>query len=338
MSHALLQSVEMGDGGNKPGEGRQKKDVPKAKKLKPKLKPKAKQAKQTATPATQRIKQEETGGEDVWEDQHQGLDVMETDHPPAGRQTGGGSQSESGEDVPVNEATSSDDERVQRVLSRVTRMDLKDGQNGQWGRRHSRPINVQFDGPVLRNVTDIDTLENQKKRNHCARLFNGEVDYGEDSDGIPECMLFHFPSLLPLDREKVLKFKKKDQRRRKREALERDGRAIPLDLHSNESSDSDAEDNQEAKRRNVECCTPADLKGLSCGKLRLHRSGKVTMKVGDVVFDVSEGTDVIDRQDLYWMVGESSKDDYGRLCDLSMYPMATVKHRVVVTPRIDELL
>jgi hypothetical protein len=46
------------------------------------------------------------------------------------------------------------------------------------------------------------------------------------------------------------------------------------------------------------------------------------------------GTKVVDRQDVY--VGHV--DAKGRECDITIYPMMTVRHRVVVAPVIDDLL
>jgi hypothetical protein len=227
-------------------------------------------------------------------------------------------------------SSSSEDARVQDVRDRVTRLGVNDNvrrrKSGGDLEKVPRPYGVVYDGPIPRTVADIDTAENQHRRNYCARLFNGEVKFGRDADGLLECMLIDLPDLFPLDREKVLAFKASEQKRI------REGKP-PIEYESDEDGETDEE-----KRQRVECCTPADLDGMEVGRLRTYEDGYVEYVCGGIAFEVTEGTDVIDRQDIYVALEEKSIDSAGQECDMTIYPMMTVKHRVTFAPRIDDLL
>lgn len=73
--------------------------------------------------------------------------------------------------------------------------------------------------------------------------------------------------------------------------------------------------------------------------IAVYEDGFVEYVLGGVRFEVTEGTDVLDRQDVYWAnMNEGSTDHAGNQCDISVYPMFAVKHRVVFSPMMDELI
>lgn len=222
------------------------------------------------------------------------------------------------------------------------------------------PYPVSFNGPIPRSIEDVDTPERLHQRRYCGRLFDGTVKFGKDEDGLQECMLIDLPDLLPLDREKVLKWKASEQQRI------REGKP-PVDYESDYEGMTDEE-----KRQVVECCTPADLDGMQVGTIRgvllvsillrwsfartgrsrgmfltfivrhrmtVYEDGFVEYVCGGVRFEVTEGTDVIDRQDVYLAnMNKKCVDSKGNECDIAVYPMMTVKHRLVCSPIVDDLI
>lgn len=71
----------------------------------------------------------------------------------------------------------------------------------------------------------------------------------------------------------------------------------------------------------------------------VYEDNFVEYRLGGVRFNVTEGTDVLDRQDVYWAnMNEQSTDQAGNECNICVYPMFTVKHRVIISPMIDELI
>lgn len=64
------------------------------------------------------------------------------------------------------------------------------------------------------------------------------------------------------------------------------------------------------------------------GKLRLHKSGKLTMVIGDIVMDVCQGVPAKFLQDIVVCSPEEEK----------AYLIGQIKRKMVVTPKLDELL
>ena len=217
------------------------------------------------------------------------------------------------------DTTSSDDEiDNEGTARRIRELDIGDFA--------PKPYPVSFSGRIPKSIEDADTPENLHRRRHCAYLFNGEHKWGKDRDGIQECMLLELPALLPIDRDKLLAWKAKEKER-----------VFRGDPPVEYESDDDRTD--EEKKRAVDCCTPADLEGCQVGEIRCYEDGYVEYICGGVRFEVTEGTKVIDRQDV--LVLDENKpgiDGQGRECSGTIYPMFTVTHRVTIAPKIDELL
>jgi len=191
------------------------------------------------------------------------------------------------------------------------------------------PFPVMYGGPVPRSIQDVDRPERLQERRYCGRLFDGTVEYGVDRDGLRECLLIEFPDLLPLDRDRLRKWKAANKN-----AIERGDEPLLLD-----DFDFDDDMTDEERTRVVECCTPADLEGLQAGEIIVYEDDFVEYRLGGVRFNVTEGTDVLDRQDVYWAnMNEQSTDQAGNECNICVYPMFTVKHRVIISPMIDELI
>ncbi|CAN6640059.1 hypothetical protein TRVA0_018S00254 [Trichomonascus vanleenenianus] len=70
-----------------------------------------------------------------------------------------------------------------------------------------------------------------------------------------------------------------------------------------------------------------DPEGLA-GKLRVHKSGRVTMKIGDIVMDVSQGADCNFLQDVVIMDKEEKK----------AYQIGQIAKRLVVSPDVNSIL
>lgn len=64
------------------------------------------------------------------------------------------------------------------------------------------------------------------------------------------------------------------------------------------------------------------------GRLRLHKSGKLTMVIGDIVMDVTQGVPAKFLQDIVVCSAEEKQ----------AYLIGQVKRKMVVTPKLDELL
>ncbi|KAL5569877.1 hypothetical protein UlMin_026452 [Ulmus minor] len=73
---------------------------------------------------------------------------------------------------------------------------------------------------------------------------------------------------------------------------------------------------------------PEDLSGGYMGKIQVYESGKVKLKLGDVLFDVSPGTDCICAEDVL-AINTTKK----KCCDLG-----ELGKRAVVTPDVESLL
>lgn len=119
------------------------------------------------------------------------------------------------------------------------------------------PFPVMYGGPVPRSIQDVDRPERLQERRYCGRLFDGTVEYGVDRDGLRECLLIEFPDLLPLDRDRLRKWKAANKN-----AIERGDEPLLLD-----DFDFDDDMTDEERTRVVECCTPADLEGLQAGEI-----------------------------------------------------------------------
>jgi DNA-directed RNA polymerase III subunit RPC4 len=71
-----------------------------------------------------------------------------------------------------------------------------------------------------------------------------------------------------------------------------------------------------------------DLPSGYIGKMLVYRSGKVQMKIGDILFDVSIGTPSSCLQQVACISPEDRK----------AYILGTIKERTIVTPNIEHLL
>ena len=242
------------------------------------------------------------------EDSDDGIERMETDPAPGLRYASGSGSEEEEEDV------------RQRLAAASLQQD-----------RTPKPYPVTFSGAIPKSIEDIDTKENIHQRRHCARLFNGEVEFKKDQDGLQECMLFQFPERLPLDKRMVFAWKEAEQKRIREGKPEVDFNEWVQQYDEGLTDDE--------RQKTVECCSPADLEGMQVGEIRIYEDGYVEWVCGGVRFEVTEGTKVVDRQDVYVADMECPNvDAKGRECDITIYPMMTVRHRVVVAPVIDDLL
>ncbi|KAG5363779.1 DNA-directed RNA polymerase III subunit RPC4 [Yarrowia sp. B02] len=94
-----------------------------------------------------------------------------------------------------------------------------------------------------------------------------------------------------------------------------------------EEKDKDKEEDVEI----VEETETEETNGLpegQVGNLRLHKSGKLTMVIGDVVMDVTQGVPAKFLQDIVVCSAEEKQ----------AYLIGQVKRKMVVTPKLDELL
>lgn len=84
------------------------------------------------------------------------------------------------------------------------------------------------------------------------------------------------------------------------------------------------EETAEAEETTNTCSLPEG----QVGNLRLHKSGKLTMVIGDVVMDVTQGVPAKFLQDIVVCSAEEKQ----------AYLIGQVKRKMVVTPKLDELL
>ncbi|ONK77093.1 uncharacterized protein A4U43_C02F3030 [Asparagus officinalis] len=129
-----------------------------------------------------------------------------------------------------------------------------------------------------------------------------ELGLTEPSTG-PQMFLFQFPAVLPFARPPTA-------------ATNSEGSNTKPNNASNKSDNS------------KEGCTVKDLQSGHIGKMMVYSNGKVKMKIGDTLFDVSSGENFVFAQDAAVINVE------GKHCCF----MGEVPKRVVVTPDIDHLL
>lgn len=78
------------------------------------------------------------------------------------------------------------------------------------------------------------------------------------------------------------------------------------------------------------CCSVGDLHNQVVGKLLITRSGKVKMKIGEIMFDVSKGVECRERQELVFI---DKRQETGKLLNVG-----AVSTRVTVSPDTFDLL
>jgi hypothetical protein len=78
------------------------------------------------------------------------------------------------------------------------------------------------------------------------------------------------------------------------------------------------------------CCSVGDLHNQVVGKLLITRSGKVKMKIGEIMFDVSKGVECRERQELVFI---DKRQETGKLLNVG-----AVSTRVTVSPDTVDLL
>ncbi len=76
------------------------------------------------------------------------------------------------------------------------------------------------------------------------------------------------------------------------------------------------------------CSNISDLQNRFLGKLLITKSGKVKMKIGDIVFDVTKGVECLERQELALVDKMQSK----------LVTLGAIHDRITVSPDISTLL
>lgn len=123
----------------------------------------------------------------------------------------------------------------------------------------------------------------------------------------PQLFLVQFPSSLPLPREVES--------------------VAEADMDTSEGTESN-ENEKKSTHESIHGCKMKDLPGGLMGKVLVYKSGKVKMRLGDALFDVSAGLDCAFAQEA---VAINTKKKH--CCSLG-----EVSKRVVVTPDVDYLV
>lgn len=100
------------------------------------------------------------------------------------------------------------------------------------------------------------------------------------------------------------------------------------DGENDDEDDDDVEIVTEETAEPEETTNTCSLPEGQVGNLRLHKSGKLTMVIGDVVMDVTQGVPAKFLQDIVVCSAEEKQ----------AYLIGQVKRKMVVTPKLDELL
>ncbi|VAI02373.1 unnamed protein product [Triticum turgidum subsp. durum] len=140
--------------------------------------------------------------------------------------------------------------------------------------------------------------------------FRGNVDGTdtEDKMNTPQLLFFQFPASLPLLQ------------------------VVSVAVADMDTSDSEGveteEPNKKRRLESIDGCKLKDLPGGFMGKLLVYKSGKVKMRLGDALFDVSAGLDCTFAQEAV-AINTNKK----HCCSLG-----EVNKRAIVTPDIDYLV
>lgn len=145
----------------------------------------------------------------------------------------------------------------------------------------------------------------------------------------PQMFLFQFPSVLPfakppaaaVDGNEIV-IRSETANAGNKGSDNKPGTAAAAESQRNSSASSET-DNKSNKG-----CTLRDLPSGFIGKMLIYKSGKVKMKIGDTLFDVSPGQNCAFAQDAAVI---NVKDKH--CCILGDLPK-----RIVVTPNVDSLL
>ncbi|WVZ75247.1 hypothetical protein U9M48_023321 [Paspalum notatum var. saurae] len=166
------------------------------------------------------------------------------------------------------------------------------------------------------NSRDPESLDEEEFRHSSSRTQDGELTASEqlglmERVDTPQLLFFQFPTSLPLPRQ-----------------------ADPF-AETETETDTDEDVNEKSmggnrKRRivSIRGCGLKELPGGHMGKIRVYKSGKVKMTLGDVPFDVSAGSNCMFAQEAVAM------DTREKLfCGLG-----ELGKRAILTPDIDYLL
>ncbi|VAI02371.1 unnamed protein product [Triticum turgidum subsp. durum] len=130
----------------------------------------------------------------------------------------------------------------------------------------------------------------------------------EDKMNTPQLLFFQFPASLPLLQ------------------------VVSVAVADMDTSDSEGveteEPNKKRRLESIDGCKLKDLPGGFMGKLLVYKSGKVKMRLGDALFDVSAGLDCTFAQEAV-AINTNKK----HCCSLG-----EVNKRAIVTPDIDYLV
>lgn len=120
----------------------------------------------------------------------------------------------------------------------------------------------------------------------------------------PRLLFFQFPASLPLPQ------------------------VVSVAVADMDTSDSEGVETEEINKKRRLDCKLKDLPGGLMGKLLVYKSGKVKMRLGDALFDVSAGLDCTFAQEAV-AINTNKK----QCCSLG-----EVNKRAIVTPDIDYLV
>ncbi|CAN6272817.1 unnamed protein product [Urochloa humidicola] len=237
------------------------------------------------------------------------LASLQSTHSP-----GSGTKAEKQGTLPVQVAFGRADPSIPRSFptprsfsAGVSSVKLPKEHDEPWGTCTNYPVTLPLRRP---NSADAEIHDEEESRHPSSRAQDSKLSAAEELGlmervDAPQLLFFQFPTTLPLPRQA-------DQ-----------VAETETDTHVNAKSMGD-----NRKRRLESIHGLKELPGGFMGKILVYKSGKVKMTLGDVLFDVSAGSNCMFPQDV---VAINTREKH--CCGLG-----EIEKRAIVTPDIDSLL
>ncbi|CAN6244457.1 unnamed protein product [Urochloa humidicola] len=237
------------------------------------------------------------------------LASLQSTHSP-----GSGTKAEKQGTLPVQVAFGRADPSIPRSFptprsfsAGVSSVKLPKEHDEPWGTCTNYPVTLPLRRP---NSADAEIHDEEESGHPSSRAQDSKLSAAEELGlmervDAPQLLFFQFPTTLPLPRQA-------DQ-----------VAETETDTHVNAKSMGD-----NRKRRLESIHGLKELPGGFMGKILVYKSGKVKMTLGDVLFDVSAGSNCMFPQDV---VAINTREKH--CCGLG-----EIEKRAIVTPDIDSLL
>ncbi|CAN6278664.1 unnamed protein product [Urochloa humidicola] len=178
-----------------------------------------------------------------------------------------------------------------------------------WGDCTNYPVTLPLRRP---NSGDAEVHGEEESGHSSSRAQDSKLSAAEglglmERVDTPQLLFFQFPTTLPLPRQS--------------------DRVAETETDTSVNAKSMG-DNRKRRLDSVHDCGLKELPGGLMGKILVYKSGKVKMTIGDVLFDVSAGSNCMFPQDVA-VINTRAKHCCG---------LGEIEKRAIVTPDIDSLL